>query len=193
MIKKEIGTLAELSVKPGDVVECVGWSDDDSDFLVGEQYTIMEKHPKGFYDDLCAVRNGHSWASVDGSKMLFRIVSRAADTPKTWEEMTDEEKGALLLAEHRGKVIEWKHPQDMYDDWDTENLRFGISYMAYRVRPPEPKRETAVWWWEPECSGSRWYYDEATHRITLPLLDGNIPAGNYTSEAGETIIVEVTT
>lgn len=71
-----------------------------------------------------------------------RIISRASDTLKTWNEMTDEELVALLLADHRGEVIEWRHPQDVYDDWDTENLRFGIPYMAYRVRPPEPKRKT---------------------------------------------------
>ena len=101
---KETGTLAELNVSPGDVVECVGWSDDDSDLLVGEQYTIMEKHPLGHYSGLCAVRD-RGWTPVDEVEptMLFRIVSRAAATPKTWGEMTD---------------------------------------VAYRVRPPEPKRET---------------------------------------------------
>jgi len=78
---KETGTLAELNVSPGDVVECVGWSDDDSDLLVGEQYTIMEKHPLGHYSGLCAVRD-FGWTPVDevGPTMLFRIVSRA--TPK---------------------------------------------------------------------------------------------------------------
>jgi hypothetical protein len=234
MTEKEIGTLAELNVKPGDVVGCVGWTDDDdSNFFVGTQYTIMKKHPKGYYDDLCAVGQD-GWERVDkeGAKMLFRIISRASDTerdskpadvrgdechtpladmgfstveatvsgvyhdpatPKTWGEMTDEEKGALLLAHHQGKVIEFVNDCDVRD-WKKAVPRWA-DFCSYRVRPPEPKRETVTlsgWWigakYFAASTGGRLAND--THRITLPSLDGNIPAGTYTSEAGETIIVE---
>jgi hypothetical protein len=37
----------------------------------------------------------------------WRIVSRAPAAPKLWRDMTPEEKGALLLAAHEGKVIEY--------------------------------------------------------------------------------------
>jgi hypothetical protein len=188
---KETGTLAELNVKPGDVVECVGWlDDDDNDFLVGKQYTIMEKHPKGHYDDLCAVREGRGWTRVynEDAKMLFRIVSRASDTPKKWCEMTDEEKGAILLAEHRGEVVEiWGG-----NGWWSPCSVGRYQGSAYRVRPPEPKRDTVTIYGAPS-KHIQWCLEQCgldTHRITLPLLDGNIPAGTYTSEAGEAIIVE---
>jgi hypothetical protein len=59
--------------------------------------------------------------------------------PKLWKDMTREEKGALLLAEHEGKVIEAfgvSYPDVWYETdpcWDDE--------CPYRIKP-EPKRET---------------------------------------------------
>ena len=160
---EETGTLAELNVKPGDMVECVGWSDDDSDLLVGEQYTIMEKHPLGHYSGLCAVRD-FGWTPVDevDPTMLFRIVSRA--TPKTWGEMTDEEKGALLLAEHEGTVIEHSHNQGAY--WKPRSNDLWHDKHCYRVRPPEPKRETiSVIIWDNEA-------DTEIGTGTIEMIDG---------------------
>jgi hypothetical protein len=95
----ETGTLKELNVKPGDVVECI-----DND---GLEWWTIGKH----YD----VAGWGSPADDDGSKygsfpdpqpsVMFRIIARASDTPKLWRDMTPEEKGALLLAHHEGKVI----------------------------------------------------------------------------------------
>ena len=62
------------------------------------------------------------------------------DTPKLWRDMTDAEKGALLLAHHEGRTIE---------RWVDESLGWKIvppqwrHEHAYRVRP-EPKRETVT-------------------------------------------------
>jgi hypothetical protein len=59
--------------------------------------------------------------------------------PKTWRDMTPEERGALLLAHHEGKVIEtwfrgaWINKG--HGGWGKQN--------AYRIRP-EPKRETVT-------------------------------------------------
>ena len=167
---KETGTLAELNVKPGDVVECVGWSDDDSDLLVGKKYTIMKKHPKGYCNELCAVRQG-SWALVDDKDgaMLFRLVSRAAATPKTWGEMTVAEKGALLLAHHEGKVIEFY----CYDGWVYIGHATWLDSCAYRVRP-ELKRETVSIYGAPS-KHIQWCLDQCgldTHRINFDVIDG---------------------
>lgn len=58
-----------------------------------------------------------------------------SDAPKTWGEMTDAEKGALLLARYEGGVVEayldggWRVSQAAYC-WDHDR--------AYRIRP-EPK------------------------------------------------------
>jgi hypothetical protein len=61
------------------------------------------------------------------------------DTPKLWKDMTDEEKGALLLAHHDGKEIEfWA-----YCEWIGINP-FWLDDFAYRVKPEEPKRETVT-------------------------------------------------
>lgn len=60
------------------------------------------------------------------------------DIPKTWGEMTPEEKGALLLAHHEGKEI------DFYQSGNWVTIGFGFNWFqeyAYRVKP-EPKRET---------------------------------------------------
>jgi hypothetical protein len=90
--------------------------------------------------------------------------------------MTDAEKGALLLAAHEGKVIEWFHPNTsdtigwgVCDDdlclWDDE--------FCYRIRP-EPKRET-VTLYGPSSNNSftgAGICDGDTHRITFDLIDG---------------------
>jgi len=68
------------------------------------------------------------------------IIEEWTDTPTIWEDMTREEKGALLLAAFEGKRIECirlDHHTSWYEtlspQWDGE--------LAYRVKP-EPKRET---------------------------------------------------
>ena len=123
---KETGTLKELNVKPGDVVETC--------------YTSMTQ-----YCHTIASVDGDEYRSVEtdstlGDAVPWRIISRASDDePKKWRDMTGWEKSALLLAHHEGKVIEaWGGCE-----W------YGIKYPAfadrhaYRVRP-EPKRETVT-------------------------------------------------
>jgi hypothetical protein len=68
--------------------------------------------------------------------------------PKLWKDMTPEEKGALLLAHHEGKVIEWNstHAPGDWGDWGAcgEDClwdgEWGGDGFAYRVKP-EPERE----------------------------------------------------
>lgn len=128
----EIGTLAELNVKPGDVVECVGLGcESNSSFAtVGNHYTIAEN--SGFVDD-----EGNNWhilfkgeENPHPKQVIFRVISRASETPKIWGEMTDAEKGSLLLAHHEGKVIECLSVTNWYECrevvWDGD--------CAYRIR-----------------------------------------------------------
>lgn len=61
------------------------------------------------------------------------------DNPKTWGEMTPEEKGALLLAHHEGKLIQVYRSLD--EAWESIKSPNWSECHAYRVRP-EPKRET---------------------------------------------------
>jgi hypothetical protein len=63
------------------------------------------------------------------------------DAPKIWLDMTPEEKGALLLAEHEGKAIEvfgLAYP----DEWYYENDPCFDDDSAYRIEP-EPETMTA--------------------------------------------------
>ena len=97
------------------------------------------------------------------------------DNPKTWSEMTPEEKGALLLARYECKVIEYWHCHDgtwLAADWNFHNAFNDAN--AYRVKP-EPKRET-VRIYGRVCPNGWWVFGTScksdTHLITFDTLDG---------------------
>ncbi len=143
----EVGTLKELDVKPGDVVECVRgkvYADTGYKYTVNAEYEV----------------NGRKIENIDSSQ--FRIISRATQTPKLWRDMTDAEKGALLLAHHEGKVIEvWRRGSG---GWATFPECFHENE-AYRVRP-EPKVEVVDVFWKRGETGYN-------HKIgTMNLIDG---------------------
>jgi hypothetical protein len=106
-----------------------------------------------------------------------------ADDPKTWGEMTDAEKGALLLAHHEGKLIE----AYTSDGWRKVSNNIGFSGMKYRVRP-EPKRDTVEMtcgisprgFW---CAGSEKSEHFDTHRITFDTIDGDPDCDSIRMEA----------
>lgn len=67
---------------------------------------------------------------------------RASGSPKTWGKMTDEEQGALLLARHRGKDIQYWCEYN--NDWLFVLPRFvWFPDVAYRVQP-KPMRKTVT-------------------------------------------------
>jgi len=91
------------------------------------------------------------------------------DTPTKWADMTPEEKGALLLARHEGKVIQRSYG----GAWETVDALF-FNQLAYRIKP-EPKRETVT------MTGYKvngWYFAKKnsqaldTHRITFDTING---------------------
>lgn len=63
-------------------------------------------------------------------------------TERTWGDMSPEEKGALLLAHHEGKVIEYTSLQ--YEDEWYESNPIWFGNLIYRVKPEEPKVEEKV-------------------------------------------------
>ena len=99
---KKVGTLKELDVKPGDVVELV-YNGILGSECKGEIETINEFGKQPYRDDYF----GHK----------FRIVSQASDKQKLWRDMTNAEKGALLLAYHEGKVLEGRNESWPSDKW----------------------------------------------------------------------------
>ena len=65
------------------------------------------------------------------------------DTPKLWRDMTDGEKGALLLADHKGAAIHvWEPIAEAWRPLDFGEFMF-LDDKAYRVKP-EPVRETVT-------------------------------------------------
>lgn len=122
---KEVGTLKELGVQVGDVLQWVG----------GERFPCT----------ISAVTSTYVYMNTPGGKVEYsfewcdhpwEVISRASETPKLWRDMTPEEKGALLLAAHEGKVIE-----NSLDgvNWIAAKACWADDY-AYRIKP-EPKVE----------------------------------------------------
>lgn len=60
---------------------------------------------------------------------------------------------------------------------------------------PEPKREKLTLWGYFDWLDEEWGFaprraSSSTHSLTLPLIDGKLPAGEYRNEAGDVITVE---
>jgi len=160
-------TPTELNVQPGDVVQ--GRETE-------KNYTVTQD-----------MRIGST--RVEDCRALYRIVARAA--PKLWRDMTREEKApiALVLLEGGGAVEEMNSGQ--WTGFPHCLRRVPHPAFAYRVRP-EPKRETVVLTGSAQAdwvfSANTVHFD--THRLTLPLLDGDLAPGKYTSPEGHNIEVE---
>lgn len=159
------GELKDMHVKAGDVVQ-------HSD---GSEYTIKERRPGVLAN---WHNNGHGGWGVDVSESYqdYTLISLAddaqPDTQKTWGEMTDAEKGALLLAAHDGKVIECIGAGR--DFWLDCTPQWKCDW-AYRVKA-EPVRETVTMegadyngTWRMSQTG---FIGDHTHRITFDTIDG---------------------
>jgi len=113
---------------------------------------------------------------------IYGLIAEWTDTPTIWENMTPEQKGALLLAEFEGEAIEVIDPKEPGDKWCVIlDVRFDSPNMAYRIKP-EPKRETMTLHGRMHISNA---YPEGvfnanrnplragdTHRITFDTIDG---------------------
>lgn len=159
----KIGTLKELNVKPGDVVEFV-------DGYLGMYPQYKGKRMVGRAD---GVSFDGTNGFARGNYHKFRIVSRA-NAHKLWRDMTPEEKGALLLAHHEGKVIEWTW--SFGSEFDMDSIRGTPVWSdthAYRIKP-ETKVETVTLYGSP-VKHIQWCLEQCaldTHRITFNLIDG---------------------
>lgn len=117
------------------------------------------------------------------------IVSRAEpDTPKTWGEMSDAEKGALLLAHQEGAEIE----MHLGGKWLCLDPQWA-ECRGYRIKPPSPIRETVTLMGQGEGGGfgfSGVPETGDTHQITFTTIGGDPIPGTYTNESGDTITME---
>jgi hypothetical protein len=116
-------TLGNLDLKVGDVVECVDDTYAKGSLIVGCTYPcetdglIVDEHGDEF-----------EWASAK-----FKVVSRAADTPTIFKDMSDAEQGALLLAKYRGQRIQAY--DDGYGKWLDCSSPVFLQALAYRIAP----------------------------------------------------------
>jgi len=114
------------------------------------------------------------------------IIQSAIDgeTPILWQDMTPEQKGALLLAHHEGKEIE----RHYFDGWRSVK-DIGYKGIAYRAKPA-PKTTEHVLYWVRGSDATTFIGDKDTHRLTIRHTGDTLPYGTYTGPDGATITVE---
>ena len=128
-VAMETGTLKELDVKPGDVVECVEIG--ASIFTYGDQYVIT--HLGGVVDD-----EGDDWMerfNCNPITVTFRIISRANTTPDLTAITTP---FGLLDAATQEALRAHGGPYVRYDDhgeWVSSDYPFWYPGDVYRVKP----------------------------------------------------------
>ena len=162
----EVGTLAELDVKAGDVVEFV--SGNGGCIKVGTHLTVdMDGRAKGEGYDLFDPEFDETYDRT------LRIISRAttADTKTPFGELTDAEQAALLLAHHRGERIEYMSSFG----WDITLSPLWCNNLSYRIKPAEPKREVLTMYAKTNRHGE-WIGSESrntmSHEIIFDTVDG---------------------
>ena len=167
---EETGTLAELNVKPGDLVSYCGLHE----YEVGENRHLIRVDT----GDDCG-----RYALWDTSSS-FRIISRASDNPKTWGEMTDADRKDISFAAMSGKPIELDGGSFGWCAWDGRTP-LCETHQPIRIKP-EPKRETESLYvfynsgfGVEGTSGTDW---PATHRITFTTTDGEPDLDSITME-----------
>ena len=192
-VTEQVGTLAELGVKAGDVVE---YASGNAKFI-GSVLTIQsdgtakgEEYGK-FFPKLDIVLS-----------RTYRIISRADDepksqrcaecdcslggtyctwiaapptAPKTWSEMTDAEKGAMLLVEFNGGDLQALAVDQDGTSWVPKHSKFAFhNTVSYRIKP-EPKRETHAIRIVSDVTGDTYYG-------TIDLVDGEPDCGSVKME-----------
>lgn len=121
---------------------------------------------------------GHAWCSDgsyhSGEEHPLDLVAEWTDEPKVWGELTDAEKGALLLAHHRGETIQ-------FIPYDGATWKFCIPQWAdnkpYRVKPEPEVKTVSV-----SCYVS---VGAREHVGTIDLIDGKPDLTSLKARADE--------
>ena len=104
--------------------------------------------------------NGDKHYLSDYPETISAEIGGLYEEPKLWRDMTDAEKGALLLAHHEGatlqvlSVVNWYDVEKMVCDPDA----------TYRIKP-EPKVEVVALCYRQDVG-------QVKNRITFNLIDG---------------------
>ena len=155
-----VGTLAELDVKPGDVVEHVAYGNGRGGSVKGH---LTINAALGISGSV-VVLFGY------GGESTFRIISRAEHTakPTLFGGMTDAEKGALLLANHGGQGVQ-AHINGQLLDVDMYSIL--ADDVAYRVKP-KPVVKTVVLSGNYEVGFTDAVRLKHTHKLKFDMVHG---------------------
>lgn len=124
---------------------------------------------------------------VAGESSKWDLVAEWVDEPKTWGEMTPEEKGALLLAAHEHRPMEFLGRYESTGKWLSMGRgdTYFVDDYCYRVKPePEVDQVTL---YGGGAKGMVWCEDRRgsdldTHKITFSLVDGEPDCGSIKME-----------
>lgn len=129
---------------------------------------ISNEHKGKFRTDGSRVAEGQTLAEL----AVQPVAPEQDDKPKTWGEMTDAEKGALLLAQLEGAEIQiLRYDNTDAEYWQGVKLVTPSDNMRYRVKP-EPKVETVTLYFGTLGYASQVSSDDTTHHITFDVQDG---------------------
>lgn len=107
---------------------------------------------------------------------------------KLWRDLTDTEKGALLLAYHEGKVIQWSYNQDVFvvsSSTEKGSRPCWSDDIAYRVKSKPvveqvkmyTGKSTGPWGHTADNSSVK-----RTHAITFNIVDGEFDCSSIKME-----------
>lgn len=151
-------TIEHLDRTPGNVVVCI--SALYSTWIVGKEYTF-DKDGKLPCEKGCP---------QSGSMSTFVPVGKG----KTFGDMTPEEKGALLLAYHEGKTLEYKIHGDC--EWRLTASRPAFADRScYRVKPEPVVVEVVKYQFIKGCDVGLTYnclLSFHTHKVAYTFIDG---------------------
>jgi hypothetical protein len=168
-MKLEVGKTYVLF--NGEVKECALFNtatDDDDFFSAYGRFMLgnLYHHEDGTFSDGSSIRNNVSHEYKEEATVEY----------KTFGEMTDEEKGALLLAQYEGKTIEYC---DMFNNWGSrrETKAGLVPTGTYRVRV-EPVITTASRYLD-SVGGER-------YSVSYTLVDGVPDCSTVTMDKSDT-------
>lgn len=230
----EAGTLEELNLKEGDVIQCVknipcGWAategcswtvEEDGVIWIPKEdwhevkhlFTIVKRaeENKEMEEELFAGKfnigdkihlkwKNDGWNTEDKwQQRIYTVVSNKraehedgesigsnpvimeyklaeedkAEQPKKWKDLTDAEKGALLLAHHKGKPIE---VNELDGTWRVTKAPAWQRTCCYRVKPsPVIEEKEEKFGWNPESGLFLWLTGGPQFKLKYRLVDGKL-------------------
>lgn len=147
-------------------------------FKVGDKVRRIEDSIRpescGYAGDIFTVSGVHtdviSFKEIPGYRGSVKLFELVEESPKRWGDLSDREKGALLLADHKGKTIQLLNMDAEWVDLSFVNW-FGDK--IYRVKP-EPVVETITLYTSSKHNYEAFSvnYGDDTHKIIFDVVDG---------------------